>query len=115
MHIVDALQRTETSRTHRLRKANGLAVDGPFAETKEQLGGIYIIDVEDSFRNEFGCIIATLIRVLGDFDVAEEAIQHAFITVFDRWPRDGISDNLGAWITTTARRKAIDRLRREGV
>ncbi len=71
--------------------------------------------VEDAFRDESGRIIATLIRVLGDFDVAEEAMQDAFITALDRWPHDGIPDNPGAWITTTARRKAIDRLRREKV
>jgi RNA polymerase sigma-70 factor, ECF subfamily len=58
--------------------------------------------------------VATLIRVLGDFDLAEEAVQEAFVVALERWPRDGIPDNPGAWITTTARNKAIDRLRREG-
>jgi RNA polymerase sigma-70 factor (ECF subfamily) len=71
--------------------------------------------VEDAFRDKSGRIIATLIRVLGDFDLAEEAMQEAFITALDRWPRDGVPDSPGAWITTTARRKAIDRLRREKV
>jgi len=57
--------------------------------------------------------VATLIRVLGDFDLAEEAVQEAFVVALERWPRDGLPDNPGAWITTTARNRAIDRLRRE--
>jgi RNA polymerase sigma-70 factor (ECF subfamily) len=51
--------------------------------------------------------------VLGDFDLAEEAVQEAFLVALERWPRDGLPPNPGAWITTTARNKAIDRLRRE--
>lgn len=58
-------------------------------------------------------MIATLIRVLGDFDLAEEAVQEAFAVALERWPRLGVPDNPGAWITTTARNKAIDRVRRE--
>jgi RNA polymerase sigma-70 factor (ECF subfamily) len=57
--------------------------------------------------------VASLIRVLGDFDVAEEAVQDAFAVALERWPVHGIPDNPGAWITTTARNKAIDRLRRD--
>jgi RNA polymerase sigma-70 factor, ECF subfamily len=57
--------------------------------------------------------VATLIRVVGDFDLAEEAVQDAFAVALERWPRDGVPDNPGAWITTTARNRAIDRLRRE--
>jgi RNA polymerase sigma-70 factor (ECF subfamily) len=57
--------------------------------------------------------VATLIRVLGDFDLAEDAVQDAFAQALRRWPRDGIPRNPGAWITTTARNAAIDRLRRE--
>ena len=57
--------------------------------------------------------VATLIRVLHDFDLAEDAVQDAFVTALDRWPREGLPDNPGAWITTTARNRAIDRLRRE--
>jgi RNA polymerase sigma-70 factor (ECF subfamily) len=59
--------------------------------------------------------VATLIRVLGDFDLAEEAVQEAFITALETWPERGIPDNPGAWITTTARNRAIDRLRRRKV
>jgi RNA polymerase sigma-70 factor (ECF subfamily) len=56
--------------------------------------------------------VATLIRVLGDFDLAEEAVQEAFVTALEVWPVRGVPDNPGAWITTTARNRAIDRLRR---
>ena len=56
--------------------------------------------------------MATLIRVLGDFDLAEEMVQEAFITALETWPVRGVPDNPGAWITTTARNRAIDRLRR---
>ena len=68
---------------------------------------------ERIFREESGRIVATLIRVFGDFDLAEEAMQDAFAVALERWPREGIPANPGAWITTTARRKAIDRLRRD--
>ncbi len=66
------------------------------------------------FREESGRAIATLIRQFGDIDVAEEAVQEAFVTATQRWPEAGLPPNPGAWITTTARNKAIDRLRREG-
>ena len=56
--------------------------------------------------------MATLIRVLGDFDLAEEAVQEAFTVALERWPTDGVPNNPGAWITTTAKNRAIDRLRR---
>ena len=72
--------------------------------------------IERIFREESGRIIASLIRACGgDFDLAEEAMQEAFAVAVQRWPADGVPDNPGAWITTTARRKAIDRLRREQV
>jgi RNA polymerase sigma-70 factor, ECF subfamily len=57
--------------------------------------------------------VATLIRVVGDFDLAEEAVQDAFAVALERWTRDGVPNNPGAWITTTARNRAIDRLRRD--
>jgi RNA polymerase sigma-70 factor (ECF subfamily) len=69
--------------------------------------------VERVFREESGQAVATLIRVLGDFDLAEEAVQEAFLVAMERWPVTGVPDRPGAWITTTARNKAIDRLRRE--
>ena len=70
--------------------------------------------VERAFREESGRVLATLIRHLGgDFQLAEDAVQDAFAVALATWPRDGEPDNPGAWITTAARRKAIDRLRRE--
>jgi RNA polymerase sigma-70 factor (ECF subfamily) len=68
--------------------------------------------VERVFREESGRILATLIRVLGDFDLADEAVQEAFAAAMAHWPKDGVPDNPPAWIMTTARRKAIDQLRR---
>ena len=68
--------------------------------------------VDRLFREESGRAVATLIRVLGDFDLAEEAVQDAFITALETWPVRGVPDNPGAWITTTARNRAIDRIRR---
>jgi RNA polymerase sigma-70 factor, ECF subfamily len=68
--------------------------------------------VDRLFREESGRAVATLIRVLGDFDLAEEAVQEAFVTALETWPERGVPANPGAWITTTARNRAIDRLRR---
>jgi RNA polymerase sigma-70 factor (ECF subfamily) len=59
--------------------------------------------------------VATLIRVTGDFDLAEEVVQEAFVVALERWPHEGVPDNPGAWITQVARNRAIDRIRREGV
>ena len=69
--------------------------------------------VERVFREESGQAVATLIRVLGDFDLAEEAVQEAFLVAIQHWPSAGVPERPGAWIITTARNKAIDRLRRE--
>jgi RNA polymerase sigma-70 factor (ECF subfamily) len=69
-------------------------------------------EIERTFRHSSGRAVATLIRVLGDFDLAEEMVQEAFATAIERWPRDGLPDNPEAWIMTTARNRAIDRLRR---
>jgi RNA polymerase sigma-70 factor (ECF subfamily) len=69
--------------------------------------------VDRLFRHESGRAVATLIRAIGDFDLAEEAVQEAFAVALERWPRDGIPSNPGAWITKVARNKAIDRIRRE--
>ena len=65
------------------------------------------------FRQESGRAVATLIRVLGDIDIAEDAVQEAFAVAQQRWPSAGLPPNPGGWITTTARNRAIDRLRRE--
>ncbi|MEW6224924.1 MAG: DUF6596 domain-containing protein [Chloroflexota bacterium] len=68
--------------------------------------------VARAFREEHGRAVATLIRVLGDFDLAEEAVADAYVVALERWPADGVPANPGAWITTTARNRAIDRARR---
>jgi RNA polymerase sigma-70 factor, ECF subfamily len=73
------------------------------------------VTVEAVFRREYGRCVATLIRFLGDIDAAEEAVQEAFTVAAARWPSDGEPPNPGAWIVTTARNRAIDRLRRESV
>src|SRR3982751_5583828 len=70
-------------------------------------------DLDEVFRKEAGRCTATLIRVLGDIDLAEDAVAEAFAIAADRWATDGIPPNPGGWITTTARNRAIDRLRRE--
>ena len=66
-----------------------------------------------TFRLESGRAVATLVRLFGDIDIAEEAVQDAFAVAVERWPETGVPPNPGAWITTTARNRAIDRLRRE--
>lgn len=71
--------------------------------------------VERVFREESGRALASLIRALGDFDLAEEAVQDAFVAALERWPDAGVPANPAAWITTTARNRAIDRLRRARV
>jgi RNA polymerase sigma-70 factor, ECF subfamily len=73
------------------------------------------VTVEAVFRREYGRCVATLIRFLGDIDAAEEAVQDAFTVAVARWPSDGQPPNPGGWIVTTARNRAIDRLRRESV
>jgi RNA polymerase sigma-70 factor (ECF subfamily) len=65
------------------------------------------------FREEFGRSVAALIRLFGDIDVAEDAVQEAFAVALARWPGDGQPPNPGGWIMTTARNRAVDRLRRE--
>ena len=69
--------------------------------------------VEQTFREEFGRAVATLVRLFGDIDLAEEAVQEAFVAALERWPAAGVPPNPGGWIVTTARNRAIDRLRRE--
>jgi len=72
-----------------------------------------VIELERAFREEWGRAVSILIRVLGDFELAEDAVQDAFATAAERWPRDGAPRHPGAWIVTTARNRAIDRIRRE--
>src|SRR3954454_21373312 len=68
--------------------------------------------VADAFRQDWGRVVATLIRTTGDWDLAEECAQDAFAVALARWGRDGIPDRPGAWLTPTARTRARDRLRR---
>jgi RNA polymerase sigma-70 factor, ECF subfamily len=67
--------------------------------------------LERVFRAESGPVLATLIRILGDFQLAEDAFQDAVTAALETWPTEGVPDSPGAWLTTTARRKAVDRLR----
>ncbi len=69
--------------------------------------------VEAAFREHWGAVVATLIGLLGDFDLAEEAAQDAFATAAVRWPADGVPAHPRAWLVTTARNRAIDRVRRD--
>jgi RNA polymerase sigma-70 factor, ECF subfamily len=72
-----------------------------------------VSSVDRVFREEWGRAVAILISVLGDFELAEDAVQDAFTTAVERWPRDGEPRNPGAWIVTTARNRAVDRIRRD--
>ena len=74
-------------------------------------GGVAIL--EQVFRDEWGRVLANLIGFLGGFDLAEEAAQEAFAIAAERWPREGTPDNPRAWLVTTARNRAIDRIRRD--
>ena len=75
--------------------------------------------LEEVFRDEWGRVLASLVRFLGDFDKAEEAAQEAFAIAAERWQEKGegvvggVPPNPGAWLVTTARNRAIDRIRRE--
>jgi len=70
-------------------------------------------DIERAFREAHGPAVATLVRVFGDISLAEDAVQDAFASAMDRWPRDGVPDNPAGWIVSTARNRAIDFVRRE--
>jgi RNA polymerase sigma-70 factor, ECF subfamily len=86
------------------RRARGLIPDLPAPAASE---------IERVFREEYGRAVAVLVRVFGDIDVAEEAVQDAFTTAVQRWPATGLPPSPAGWIITTARNRAIDRLRRE--
>src|SRR5206468_5296354 len=85
---------------------------GPAA--RHRLGDdVRIDDLARAYRDERAKCVAILGRVLGDLDLAEDAVQDAFVRAAERWPRDGVPANPGAWIVATARNSAIDRIRRE--
>src|SRR5207244_1570499 len=67
--------------------------------------------LERAYRESYGRAVATLIRVFGDIDIAEDAVAEAFAVAAQRWPETGVPPNSGGWIVTTARNKALDRLR----
>jgi RNA polymerase sigma-70 factor (ECF subfamily) len=69
--------------------------------------------LEQAFRDQWGYVLAALIGFLGDFDIAEEAAQEAFAIAAERWPRDGVPTSPRTWLVTTARNRAIDRIRRD--
>ena len=69
--------------------------------------------LEQVFRDQWGRVLAALIGFLGDFELAEEAAQEAFAIAAERWPRDGVPDNPGGWLMTTARNRAINRIKRD--
>src|SRR5215208_2977251 len=120
--------------TVRVRDDEVLISDGPFAESKEQMGGFDLIECADldeaievaskhpvaefgvievrPLWEEWGRVVATLIRTTGDWDLAEECAQDAFARALETWSRDGVPRRPGAWLTTTARNRAMDRLRR---
>ena len=69
--------------------------------------------LEEVFRDEWGRVLASLVGFVGDVDKAEETAQEAFAIAAERWPASGVPANPGAWLVTTARNRAIDRIRRE--
>ena len=71
------------------------------------------VAVDAVYRSDWGRIVATLIRQFGDFELAEDAAQDAFIAAVDQWPNEGVPESPRAWIIQTAKHKAIDRLRRQ--
>jgi RNA polymerase sigma-70 factor (ECF subfamily) len=71
-----------------------------------------VADLEQVYRQEWGRVLAALIGFLGDFELAEEAAQEAFVVAAERWPREGVPANPGSWLLSTARNRAIDRIRR---
>src|SRR6188472_4621677 len=71
------------------------------------------VEIEKIFRDEAGRALATLIRLVGDFDLAEDALQDAVAVALERWPQAGVPDRPAAWLLTTARNRAIDRIRRD--
>jgi RNA polymerase sigma-70 factor (ECF subfamily) len=86
--------------------------------TSEPVRSVRTVDADANafervFREEFGRVVATLVRRFGDIDLAEEMAQEAFVVASERWPSEGVPPNPGGWLTTTARNRAIDRLRRE--
>jgi RNA polymerase sigma-70 factor (ECF subfamily) len=85
----------------------------PLAQGQHRSGPGRARPLAQVFREDWGRVLAALIGFLGDFELAEEAAQEAFAVAAERWPRDGVPDNPRAWLVTTARNRAIDRIRRD--
>ena len=106
---------------------DGLAVAEPAGRTVAEADGRTVIEpagltvmadgarlrIDATFRHEAGRLVGALTRYLGDFDLAEEAVQDALAEAVARWPAEGVPEPPAAWLQTTARNRAIDRLRRE--
>ena len=91
----------------------GAAVPGRARGLIPGMPALPAAEIERVFRAEYGRAVAVLVRVFGDIDIAEEAVQDAFTAAVQRWPSAGLPPSPAGWIITTARNRAIDRLRRE--
>jgi RNA polymerase sigma-70 factor, ECF subfamily len=89
--------------------------DPPGDELRGLDGSDVVLTVDRLYREHFGRAVAALIRSFGDWELAEDAVQDAFATAVERWPRTGVPDDPAAWLITVARNRAIDRLRRDRV
>jgi RNA polymerase sigma factor (sigma-70 family) len=85
----------------------------PGALSSEKTGALTGTAVSAVFREEAGRLTAALVRIIGDFDLAEEVVQDSLVAALEKWPLEGIPDKPGAWLMTAARRRAIDILRRD--
>src|SRR5664279_4252003 len=96
--------RSRCGRSSTGRKADGLTHGAPEVTASQ---------IDRVFRAEYGRAVSVLVRVFGDIDIAEDAVQDAFTAAVRHWPSEGVPPSPAGWIITTARNQAIDRLRRE--